>query len=456
MIQSATGSVYRVGQDLNNGTVKRVKQHSRPMCTAGAAAVALIGSAAGPIPAIANNGLNMIGFGTESVGMGGADVAVARDAAALNTNPAGITQLARPAFDGYAAVAFALDVGHADSLGNDQRVDNAVIPAGGFGYTTPIASKITAGIGFFAQGGAGNVYKNLQTPFGTRDELSALIGFAKFTPAVAWQATDDLSLAVSVPVAAITATQRAFPSTSAANPANPAQSFLGVQLKDAMGAGVGVKLGALWRALPGLNLGVTVANKIGLTADGGYANVNFSAAGLGVVRYDEARLDGFALPPEAALGAAWQATARLLLSAEVAWLGWSHALRSTTITLTQPNNPAAPPELSQSATIDARDQWVFALGTAYAATDRLLLYGGVNFGRAPIPSQNLTPLIPPIGETHLTAGFKQALSPDWSLSGALEYLVPRSVSYDNPSSPLGPSTERLSYLALHLMVGRRW
>jgi hypothetical protein len=42
------------------------------------------------------------------------------------------------------------------------------------------------------------------------------------------------------------------------------------------------------------------------------------------------------------------------------------------------------------------------------------------------------------------------------VSGALEYLIPRSVRYDNPSSPLGPSTERLSYLALHLMVSRRW
>jgi hypothetical protein len=30
------------------------------------------------------------------------------------------------------------------------------------------------------------------------------------------------------------------------------------------------------------------------------------------------------------------------------------------------------------------------------------------------------------------------------------------VSYNNPVSPLGPSTERLSYLALHLMLGRRW
>jgi long-chain fatty acid transport protein len=436
--------------------VHQVGGSTRAQCARiGLVTVAIV-SAAGAIPALANNGLNMIGFGTESISMGGADVAVARDTTALNTNPAGITQIKATAFDGYAAVAYALDVAHSDSLGNDQRVDNRYNVAGGFGYTAPIAPRLTVGIGMFAQGGAGNVYKNLQTPFGTRDELSALIGFAKVAPAIAWQATDELSLAFSLPVAAITATQRVFPSTSSLNPANPAQSFFGLQLKDARGAGVGAKVGALWRASPVLQLGATAATKISLPASDGYANVNMSAVGLGVVKYDNARLDGFGLPPEIALGAAWQATERLLISAEVGWLGWSHALRTTTIALSQPNNAAAPQTLSQSAAIDARDQTVVALGAAYAATGSLTLYGGVNYGRSPIPPQNLTPLIAAIGETHLTAGFKQALAPGWSMSGALEYLLPRSVSYDNPSSPLGPSTERLSYIALHLMVSRRW
>ena len=41
----------------------------------------------------ASNGLNLIGFGTESVLMGGADVAVARDTLALNTNPAGLARI---------------------------------------------------------------------------------------------------------------------------------------------------------------------------------------------------------------------------------------------------------------------------------------------------------------------------------------------------------------------------
>ena len=41
------------------------------------------------LPAMATKGINIIGFGTESTLMGGADTPVARDTSALNTNPAG-------------------------------------------------------------------------------------------------------------------------------------------------------------------------------------------------------------------------------------------------------------------------------------------------------------------------------------------------------------------------------
>lgn len=53
-------------------------------------------------PAFATNGINLIGFGAESTLMAGADIAVARDTSALNTNPVGLTQIRGQAFDGCA------------------------------------------------------------------------------------------------------------------------------------------------------------------------------------------------------------------------------------------------------------------------------------------------------------------------------------------------------------------
>lgn len=157
--------------------------------------VAVLVATALPVGVLAANGLNLIGFGAESVAMGGADTAGARDTAALNTNPAGLAQLSRPAFDGYMAAAFALDVGHADSFGNDRAVDNKVVPVGGFGVSRPFdGGKLVGAIGFFAQGGAGAVYKGLRTPFGTSDDLSALVGFARITPGLAWRITDEVTV----------------------------------------------------------------------------------------------------------------------------------------------------------------------------------------------------------------------------------------------------------------------
>jgi long-chain fatty acid transport protein len=54
-----------------------------------------LGAMTAAFPSAASNGLTLIGTGTESVGMGGADVAVARDTTALSTNPAGLKPTVR-------------------------------------------------------------------------------------------------------------------------------------------------------------------------------------------------------------------------------------------------------------------------------------------------------------------------------------------------------------------------
>lgn len=62
-----------------------------------AAVIALIMPAA----VVASNGINLTGYGAESSVMGGADIALARDTTAPGTNPAGLTQTGRRAFDEY-------------------------------------------------------------------------------------------------------------------------------------------------------------------------------------------------------------------------------------------------------------------------------------------------------------------------------------------------------------------
>jgi long-chain fatty acid transport protein len=105
----------------------------------------------------------------------------------------------------------------------------------------------------------------------------------------------------------------------------------------------------------------------------------------------------------------------------------------------------------QTVRLDWRDQYIIALGAAHDLNDRVTLCGGFNYVAVP------RPLLAPIGEKHMTAGARWNLSDSWILSGAVEYLLPKKVTYNNPELPFGPGAhERNEYIAVHLMLGRRW
>ena len=406
-----------------------------------------------PSLATATNGLNQIGFGTESVMMGGADVAVARDTTALNTNPAGLTQLGRPALDVYSATAYSLDVGHRDPI-NDVSVSNHFINIGGFGYARPLAnSNVTAGIGMFVQGGAGNQFDSVNTGFGTSDELSALFGVVKFSAGAAWQVNDQLSVGASVAAIYSRVEQRIFPNTSVAAPV----PFFGLQLRGVDGVNLGVRVGGMYKPDPRLTIGMVFVPKSQLTMDGGRAIVNMTAVGLGSVTYHDVRLSGLALPRELAFGAAWRATTNSLLSMKVDWLNWADALRSSTLQLGAPDQPAAPGSISQSSALNWRNQTVVSLGIAHVLNERTTLRAGFNYGRNPVPMETMSPLLASIGERHFTAGGSYRMSNGWELGGGVEYLPRASVSYSNPGAPLGVNAEEhVNYIAAHFMLSRRW
>lgn len=433
---------------------RMVDARSRPIGLAVATMVSL-GIA---IPCFADNGLSLIGTGAESVGMGGADVAVARDTTALSTNPAGLSQVRGWALDGFGAAALATDVAHVDQFGNDKFVSNRVVPLVGGGFSKELeGTGLTLGIGLFAQAGAGNVYNGLNTPFGGTDTLRAQFGVVKFTPGIAWAVNDQFSVGASANVYYASFTQRVFPNISSFNPTNPAQSYFGTEIKGASSVQVGAKLGALWKATPSLHLGVTYTPQTDLPFNNGILIANLSALGLGTVTYHSVQLHGLALPEEIAVGAAWQATPQLLVALDVQEANYSRAIRTQTVSASNPDNPLAPLTLNNGATLNWRNQTVIAAGIAYSTNDAARVYGGINYGRNPIPSDTLNPLLAAIGEWHLTGGFAYRLDERWNVSTAVEYLLPNRVTYDNPQLPFGPGAqERISYVAVTMMLSRRW
>jgi len=409
-------------------------------------------------PARANNGLLFIGFGSESLSMGGADTAIARDTTALNTNPAGLAQVAHRAFDAYGTLTYAVDVGHRDAISNDAGVENRLTPSFGGAYAQRLeGTKLTVGGGLFLQGGAGNRFENLATAAGTRDELSARLAIFKIGAGAAYEIGDRLRVGGSVAAVVATLQQSLFPATSLVAPA----PFFGLDAEDLVATGVNARLGMQYLASDRLTLAMVYSPKTRLDFKDGTLRSNQTAAGFGVVTYRDAQLEGFALPQELSFGAAWKsADGRLLVSAKLAWLNWDDALDQQTITASDPSGPAAAPALRRDSALNWKDQYVWALGAAYTAGFGTTLYGGVNIANNPVPPETLSPLLSAaIAQKHLTAGFSHPLGERWKISGGVLYVFPEKVTYTNPSlQPLlgANSQERIEYLGVNVMVGRAW
>lgn len=437
------------------GIIFREYLHCAITATPGVATVALL--VTGLIfatPATATNGLNQIGFGTESVGMGGADIAVARDTSALNTNPAGLSQVTGALADMNAAVAYTGNIKHKDQFGNNENNSNKNPVLGSIGYARKLTGlPITAGVGLFAQGGTGNEFQDLNTAFGTRDDLSVQFRIARITPGLSWQVNDALSIGASLIGTYSDLQQEVFPNTSFAGSPAP---FFGFELKDMDGFGAGIKLGLMYKPNSWLTLGTAYNNKVDLDLEG-RMRVDLSALGLGKVTYRDASAKNIDQPQEFGVGAAVQATEKLLLALEINWIDWSDAVTTGIVTARNPENPAAPPELTLATENNWRDQYVIALGAAYQWDDKTLFRAGYNYGRNPIPDEHLNPFLNTIAKHHITLGFGRAISNDWRIDGAFEWDIRNDETYTNSQLPFGQDAEAVGELmALHFRVSRDW
>lgn len=400
-------------------------------------------------PAYATNGINLIGFGAESTLMGGADVAVARDTSALNTNPAGLTQIKAPLLDMFGSVLRTTDLVHKDPR-NEEHASNRYTLLGGGGYARPLENTpCTAGIGLFAQGGAGGVFDNLRTPFGNRDDLSSLFGIAKIIPGIGCEVTDKLSLGASLNIVYASIEQDFFANTSV-----NAVPFAGYKLEGASAVRTGFKLGMQYRVTPALTLAASYTEKTELPMTGGTLTADFTDFGLGKVKYADASIKGFALPREVAVGMAFKPTDAWLLSFKLNWLNWGDAINDVTLRATKPNNASAQSIYGSSMAADWKDQWVVATGVAYNWDDRTTLYAGHNYGKNPIPRQNSSPLLAGTLEHHLTFGAARKVDQHWLMTSGVEWMLPVSVKYN--SRLFGESEIRNEAIVLHFMLSRRW
>ncbi|HSW14662.1 MAG TPA: outer membrane protein transport protein [Solimonas sp.] len=406
--------------------------------------------------ASAGYGLTQASFGVESVGMAGADLATTDNSVAVNINPAGLSQVANRQFEIFVNPYYSMRSGHSDGYGNDQhRLDNPVGGTLALSYAHRLSPTLVLGSGLFVQGGSGFEYEELETAFGTRDEINVSLGIVKLATGAGWQLNEKLSVGATLGLHVATLRQQLFPNTSDA-----AAGFFGARYDGGRDFAPNIKLGLQYRPVPSLTLAAAYSSLTDFDIGHGTLTVNYESLGLGRVTYRDATMDGLALAQDFGLSAAWQATPRLRLALELSWLDWSKAMRQTRLQARNPDTaglPAALESLDVRTPLDWRDQYAVALGVEWKHDDRTTLRAGFDRVSRATPRSTLSPLLNLIQGEEITAAITRRLDSGLDLGLALQYQFLQHLQYSNPSLPFGDQArEDYEVLAVVLALSRRW
>jgi long-chain fatty acid transport protein len=450
----------------------------RPPRTTAALVLAACLTLARTLPADATNATNLLGYSAAAEGLAGAASVSVLDTSLINTNPASLFLLPdgvdRDPDSAIAGGVANFSVGvlqpylhHTDVFGNSRESENNpfLVIHGGAALRFRALPRLTVGLGFFSQSGLGSDFRALKTAFGTRDDVSSYERFVKLQTAVSYQVTDDLAIGVGPYLGYSDLSLHLFPATSApgfaglANGDRCSRNFgLGEPGSDCPWDVVpGVKAGVTYRVTPIVTVGAAYTSPAHFHYHDGTADLNFTALGLGRVRYDDVSVSGITHPQFVQAGLAVRPTPRWLLALDLSWHNWA-AFDHFTIHARNPNKPLAPAEVNLRQDTDWHDQYVIAIGTAWELMrDVLAVRAGYNLANNPIPSRTFSPAIQVPFEHHVSAGVGYRAGRHLEVDTAFVYAFEKKVRYTNPELPFGPNaTEAPSGFSVDVTVGYRF
>ena len=305
--------------------------------------------------AFATNGQQLIGIGPTSRSMGGVGIAAPQDAiSAVFSNPSAMCfgpYCPSSQFD-FAGTIFMPEpkaevTASGQTIKADARDQNYAIPA--IGFSVPIGgadARWRFGLSAYGISGLGVDYRdtNLDQPnyFGPGAPLAAgtytNYQLMKFAPTIAYQVLPNLSVGTSFQVN---------------------YSTLDLGQGGVAAYSYGVKLGAIFKPLDQLSLGLVYTSPQKATYNHVY---DFSGNG----RRQNLSLEQ---PQEVGLGVAYEfLKPRLLLETNAKWINWSNA--------------------DGYGDFDWDDQWVFAVGGQWEAIDHVFFRVGYNYGKSPLKENN--------------------------------------------------------------------
>jgi long-subunit fatty acid transport protein len=185
------------------------------------------------------------------------------------------------------------------------------------------------------------------------------------------------------------------------------------------GYGFDGTVGALWKPTDDIRVGVSYRSPSTVHSHGnanGDATVQLQEAfdpvpafpaGTGAFHYDAEVINHF--PQTASAGVSWKVCPRWRVSGQVDWIDWSDAFDNLRVLLSNGSNGAINGAVGSSSMEDQvplrwRDQFIFRGGVEYSFTENWDFRGGYSYGRSPVPSANLLPLVAAVTEHTLGVG----------------------------------------------------
>ena len=390
--------------------------------TAGRRAAALVtlsgALAAGPAAA---GGLYAYEFGTAEVGLASAGYgARAQDASTVFTNPAGMTRLAGQQFLAsgqldYGRTKFSIGAGTTPALGGNSGgnafgSDGWFLGGGGF-YSYSVSPDLK--LGFAATGNFGGVAKYDDNWVGRYYvQQTKLVGLS-FVPAIAYKATEKLSLGASV-----TAMYGFYDNVVAINNVNPAFGDGQLKMEDSTW-GWGVNLGLLYEFDSRTRASLTWNSQVNLDFSAGaqfsnlapgiqtaLANANLLTTNINI---------GIKVPQQVMGSVFAQVSDRWAVLGSIGWQQWSK-FGQLQLGIENSANPSG-----ITASIPFKDTWHFAAGAQYRLSEPWLLNFGIAYDSG-FQSGTVSPLLPTNAAWRFGVGAEHQASKTFKWGVAAEYL----------------------------------
>ena len=349
--------------------------------------------------AMATNADQMLGVSAQQWARGGAIVASPVDAPSVLFNPAaaGALDIETIAFDLGAGLLHAERSISNPMISTDSDSENYF--ALGAGLVTKLSDKAFFSVAAGGVAGLGTDFSQSLIPNAATAVVTTK-GLLKFQPTFTYKPMENLSLGASVQIGyqtlALSNTKMDLPQTG---------EF-----------GFGGSIGAIYEISPMWQLGASYVSKMDVSEynfHGSYDKDGFLpnfASVPGTYLFD---MDA---PATAAFGVAFTPMPKLLIEADVKWIGFSDVMDAIDLKDASGNT-------LETIAFGWEDQWVYSIGVDFAATECLTLRAGYNYGATGIDAEDVPFNLGAVAviEHHLSLGVSKTWTSIPGMTSTLSY-----------------------------------